>query len=231
MPLRPDAGLNLVVDQQQAVLVAQLAEFAEEYGRHETHAALALDRLDHDRRRRRRDRRRNGLDVVERNLVEAVGHRRHAFGIFGAAGGAKRGQRAAVEGAGEGDDAVLLGMAADEVIAAHGLDGALDSLGAGVAEEDLVGKGQRDKLGGERLLLGDPVEIGDVPHLAGLVGQRLDQSRMGVAQRVDRDAGREIQQPAPVRCLQPDTLTARKSDRGAREDAVKRRVFRGFVGY
>ena len=44
-----DAGLHLVVDEKQAVLVAERAQVAQELRRHQADAALALDRLDHDR--------------------------------------------------------------------------------------------------------------------------------------------------------------------------------------
>ena len=43
-----DAGLDLVEDQQQPVVVAQLAQGAQERVRHHPHAALAHDRLDQD---------------------------------------------------------------------------------------------------------------------------------------------------------------------------------------
>ena len=43
------------------------------------------------------------------------------------------------------------------------------------------------------LLLGDPVDVGGVPELLRLLAQRRDEMRMGVAQRVDRDADAEIE--------------------------------------
>ena len=101
-----DAGLHLVEDQQQAVLVAERAELAQELAGDQADAALALDRLDHDRRRLRPDRRLDRLEVAERHLVEALRRRAEAFQVFRVAGGGERRQRAAVEGAGEGDDAV-----------------------------------------------------------------------------------------------------------------------------
>jgi hypothetical protein len=45
----------------------------------------------------------------------------------------------------------------------------------------------------EPALAGDLVEIGDVPELAGLLGQGGDQMRVAMAERIDGDAGREVQ--------------------------------------
>ena len=100
-----DAGLHLVEDQQQAVLVAELAQRPQELRRHHAHAALAHDRLDQDRGGLRTDRALDRLEVAERHLVEAVDHRAEAFEIFLLPAGGERRQRAAVEGALEGDDA------------------------------------------------------------------------------------------------------------------------------
>ena len=52
-----DAGLHLVEDQQQAVLVAQRPQPPQELGRRDIDAALALHRLDHDAGGLRPDRR------------------------------------------------------------------------------------------------------------------------------------------------------------------------------
>ena len=103
-----------------------------------------------------------------------------------------------MEGAVEGDDPRALGLAVDEVVAARGLDRALDRLRAGVAEEDLVGEGQARQPLGERLLLRHAVEVGDVPELLGLLGQRRDQRRVGMAERGDRDAAGKIEHAAAV---------------------------------
>ena len=103
------AGLDLVEDQQQPVLVAELPEVAQLLVRHRADAALALDRLDQDRRGLRADRRLRRLQVAERHLVEAVDLRAEAFEVFLLAAGGERRQRAAVEGAFEGDDAKALG--------------------------------------------------------------------------------------------------------------------------
>ena len=90
----------------------------------------------------RTDRRLDRLEVAERRPGRSLGDRAEAFEIFRVAGGGERRQRAAVEGAGEGDDPDPLGLAVDEMVAARRLDGALDRLGAGIGEEDLVGKGR-----------------------------------------------------------------------------------------
>ncbi len=127
-----------------------------------------------------------------------------------------------MEGTGEGDDLVLLGMTADEMIAARRLDGALDGFRTGIAEEDLVGEGERGEFPGQRFLLGHTVEIGDVPQAAGLLGQGLDQCRMGMAERIDGDAAAEIEQPPAVGRLDPRALAAREGNRRTRKRIVER---------
>ena len=102
------AGLDLVEDQEQAALVAEPAQVAQVLQRHRADAALALDRLDQDRRGLRPDRRLERLAVAERHLVEALDLRAEAFEIFRLAAGGDRRERAAVEGALEGDDAEAL---------------------------------------------------------------------------------------------------------------------------
>ena len=84
-------------------------------------------------------------------------------------------------------------MAVGEVIAPGQLDGALARLGAGIAHEDLVGEGQLAQPLGQLLLACHAIQVRRVPELAGLLGQRGDELGMGVAERVDGDAARQIE--------------------------------------
>ena len=106
-----DAGLHLVEGEQQALLVAERAEVAEELRRRHADTALALQRLDHDAGGLGRDGALDRGDVAERNLVEALHRRPEAVEMLLVLGGRERRQRPAVERAFERDDAVALGMA------------------------------------------------------------------------------------------------------------------------
>ena len=108
----PDAGLDLVEDQQQSVFVAELAQAAQEFRRQHAHPAFALDRLDQDRRGLRPDRRFHSFQIAGRDLIETVDLRAEALQIFRLTARGDCGQRAAVKGAFEGDDPEALGMAA-----------------------------------------------------------------------------------------------------------------------
>ena len=101
------AGLHLVEDQQQLVLVAQLAQAFEVAGRRQVDAAFALDRLDQDRARsRRRSASPSRVEVAERGVVEARQHRLDARVILRLAGRGQRSHRPAVEAVEHGDDLV-----------------------------------------------------------------------------------------------------------------------------
>ena len=123
-----------------------------------------------------------GGKIAERHLIEALDGGPEAFQVFRVAAGGDGGQRAAMEGAVEGDDAPALRVAADEVIAARGLDRRLAGFRARIAEEHLVGERRGDQPLGQPLLALDPIEVGRVPELAGLLGQRGDEARMRMAQ-------------------------------------------------
>jgi hypothetical protein len=110
----PDAGLDLVGDEQDPVAVADLAEARHEAVLGDDVAALALDRLDDDCGDFRR---RNelveedlvepleALDRPERRVVDARQERPEVGVVLGLRGGqADRAVRPAVEGAQEGDD-------------------------------------------------------------------------------------------------------------------------------
>src|SRR6185437_8994846 len=83
------------------------------------------------------------------------------------AAGGDRAERAAVEGAGEGDDVVALGLTLGEEIMPRRLDRAFDRLSARIGEEDSVGEGRIDQALPEPLLLGNGEDIGGMPDLVG----------------------------------------------------------------
>ena len=168
-----DAALDLVIDQQQAVLVAELAQPLQRLCRHRAYAALALHRLDQDRGGFRRDRLLGGIDVVEADLVKAFDLGTEAFEVFVLAPGCDGRQRAAVEGAFEGDDAEALGMTLDEMVAPRRLDRAFQRLGAGIGEEYLVGEGGIGQTLAKPALPRNLVEIGDVPEFSRLLGETI----------------------------------------------------------
>ena len=114
MPLCTSSKMSM-----QAVLVAKLAQRPQERRLDDAHAALAHQRLDHDRRGLGADRALDRLEIAERHLIEALDHRAEAFEIFLLAAGGERRQRAAVERALEGDDAVALGLAVHRLVFAR----------------------------------------------------------------------------------------------------------------
>ncbi len=202
------AALHLVEDEEDVVPVAERR--ASPRGRPWEWALRPLrpDRLDHDRRRLLGD---GGLErvvVAERDMVEALEQRREAVGQAVAAGGRDGRHGAAVKAALEGDDAVALGLAAAKVEAPRHLDAGFHRLGAGIAHEHGLGEGMRHQPVGEALQLLDAEEVGDMPEPGRLLLQRLDQMRVAMAERVDRDAAGEIEKAAAVARVQPGPLAA-----------------------
>ncbi len=206
------AGLDLVEDQQQPALVAERAQAPQALRRHRAQTALALDRLNHDRGRLIGDRGLERRMVAERDLVEAVDLGPEAFDVFLLAAGRDRRQRAAVEGALEGDDAVALGMALRGMVFPRHLDGGLVGLGPRIGEEDALREGRLAEAPRQLLALRHRVEVGGVPDLPGLGRQRLDQMRMGVAERIDRDARAEIEIAGAVGGDRPGALAPLEGD-------------------
>ena len=168
-PVLPDAGLDLVGDEEDPVGAGDLAEARQEAGRRDDVAALAEDRLDDDRR--------HVLGVGQRvqRQVQLLLPVAGAAGVgrVGAAGGpvAVR-ERGAVHGAGErlevaavdvlgrreghrlGGAAVVAAPEDEDDGALRGrpgqLDGCLDRLGARVREEGLPGPARQDASAGGR---------------------------------------------------------------------------------
>ena len=63
-----------------------------------------------------------------------------------------------------------------------------------------------------------------MPELAGLLGERGDQMRVAVAERIDGDAAGEIEISVAILFNQPDTFAPLESQGRARKGLVKRRT-------
>ena len=211
-----DAGLHLVEHEQDPVLVADLPQPLEEPVRRDEIAALALQRLDHDRRDflRRHVALEQHADVIEDRAALVGAREQRAIGVgIGdvrdarhgrresrllrvlAGGQRQRAHRAAVEAAEERDDPLPARDVARE------LQRALDRFGAGLAEEAHAGLAERHDRGEpfrERGHLLVPVVARDVQELRRRVLHGLDDPRVRVAGRADRDAGGEVEEAVAV---------------------------------
>ena len=223
-----EAGLHLVGDEQDAVLVGEAAQLGEEPGARRVVAALTLDRLDQE-----------GGDLSRADLVgeqrvqfvDGAGRgflRRHlplerpgvrgdehrpdqrvvALPVLGLRGGVgDRAHRPPMEAAPEDDHALATGDLAGQ------LHRGLHRLGARVDEDELV-----DALGcdlPESLTGAHQAVVAEhharVPHPVQLVDDRLLHRRRLVTEVGDRDPGGEVEQPSAVRCRHPRPLGARRS--------------------
>ncbi len=204
----PHARLHLVEHEKNAVPVAQRAQPLEKVvGRH-VDAALPLHRLDHHAGGFRADRFCDRFQIRERDPVEAFDRRTKPFQVLGISGSSDGRERAPVESALERDEAPALRPPARVVIAPRRLDGGLAGFGARVAEEYPVGERRRDEPLRQGFLVADAIEIGRVPELLGLLGQRRDEPRMRMAQYVDGDARCEVQVAVARTRDEPSALAA-----------------------
>ena len=197
-----DARLHLVVQQQGAVAVAELARQLEPRGIERPDTALALDRLDQHRAGPGSDRRRERCEIVARHVAEARGHRLEGLALGGRPPGRQRRERAPVKGALDAHHLVLGSPATRATRAPRELDARLDRLCTGIAEERAVVSRQRAEAlrqGHRRLAV---EQIGHMPEHGGLRGQRLHGGRMTMPERADGEPGDEVEVGRPV--LVPD---------------------------
>ncbi|OGN84948.1 MAG: hypothetical protein A2X23_01630 [Chloroflexi bacterium GWC2_73_18] len=218
--------LDLVGDEQDAVLVADPSQAGEEVVVGDEVAALALDRLHHDGgdlARRHQVPEDLPLDEVEPlaraegGVVDAGQERPEAGVVPGLRGGQRDGPVGpAVEGAEEADQVRAPGGVAGE------LDRRLDRLGAGVGQE-----GARRRVHG-----GDPIELaadlgvdrqvevrgGEVEESLGLLLDGAHHLGVAVTGRGDGDPGGEVEEEVAVDVLDHQAVAAHRHDLvGARQ--------------
>ena len=131
-------------------------------------------------------------DVVGRHELHARQQRLEIVPVLGLPGDRERAQRAAVEGVLQRDDLVLVGADLAAVRADH-LQRAFHGLGAGVGEEAALEPADLGQPLGQRSLVLVVVEVRRVDQQAGLLADDLHDARMRVAERVDADAGDQVQ--------------------------------------
>ena len=228
----PAAGLNLVVDVEDPVRVAELAQGMDELRRHRDEAAFALYRLEDDARDLAR------VDILLEEQPEAL------HGVLGRDAPVRIGRGRAVHAAGERAEALLVdelrshrhgqvGAAVEGPVEdddsgppgcrASDLDCVLDRLGAGVQEQRL----RRGFPGPELVeLLGDcDVRLVHPDHEAlmevavDLLVHGTDDGRVAVAEVLAGDAAGEVDVLAAVGVPDPRTPGARDDEIGRRDAA------------
>ncbi len=224
-----DAALDLVEDEQHAVLVAEPAQARQEVRRRDDVPALALDRLDEDRRQLfgRADGLQEGLDAVEVAVAGVVDL------------GDQRGEAAALQGLGTAERHGAVGPPVEGVHEGEGpvaacvppgqLEGRLDRLGAGVGEEDALGLRAgsecREPLGQPDLRRVVEVRARHVDQASRLLADRRHDPRVRVSGVGDGDPGGVVEEPVAVHVLDhrpagaPDHQRVRPRVRG-RHDAI-----------
>ena len=155
------------------MFVADGAQASEKGGRHDPHATLALNWLDHDRSGLRPDRRLDRFEIAEGNLVEALYLGTEPFEIFGLAASGQGRKRAAVESALERQNTETLGVSIDRMSLSRHLDRGLVGLGARIGEEDEIRERRVGEPPREALAFGHLKQVGGMPELAPLVRQCL----------------------------------------------------------
>ena len=214
------------------MLIAEVAQPAQETRRRQTHAALPLNWLDQYARRLRPDERLYRLQIAPGGLIEALNLRTEALDVFRIAARRDGGERAPVEGALEGDQMELFRMTARRVILARGLDRTFQRLGSGVGEEHIVGEGLFNQALRQPLGLRNLEQIRHVPKLLRLLGQGVDEMRVAMAKAANGDARAKVEIARPVGRRQPGPVATLEGDRRAgigRQDRGIGRRLRGSL--
>ena len=201
-----DAALDLVEEQERAVLVREHAGGGEELGGGGMDPALSLHRLDQDRADVRPDRGGEGIGVVQLREADGRRERLERRPLARLARRRERAVRASVERAFERDDDRLSRRLPGP------LQRRLDRLGTGVAEERAcAAEAIGEQLGEAEHRLGR-VEVRGVPERIELAVRRRERCRMAVPERDDGDPGEQVEVPLPVRVREPDAVARDEGD-------------------
>ena len=214
-----EPGLDLVGDQDHAVLVAQLPQPLQERGRGGDEAALAQDRLDDDGGHVRR------VDLGHHGPVQLADGVGHPLVLGERAGAAVEvGERQPVDLRGEGGEALLeqpelaghgqgqvrpavvRPLEHDHALAARGVAGdadrGLDRLGPRVAEQgalvEVPGGDRVEPFGDVEVGLRGGHDVADVDEVRGLVLYRLDDVGRRVTHGEDADPPRQVDEVVAV---------------------------------
>src|SRR5580658_1220351 len=126
----------------------------------------------------------------------------------------KRAKRAAVKRIFQRKDASFrcstAGRGLSVSVGARELQRAVNRFGAAIAKEHAVEAGPFGEFARERSLIRILEEIRNMDGAAGLAANHAHQARMGVAERIDGDASKEIQILAPSRIVKPAAAAMRE---------------------
>ena len=120
-----------------------------------------------------------------------------------------------MERAFKGDDFSAFGLIFFEPVFPRHFHGKFSAFRAGVGEKASVGEGFFDQFICQRFLLWDVIEVRRVPERLCLVGDCLNQFRMGVAQCVHGDAGPHIEETSAISLDQPAAFAFDEAQRCA----------------
>ena len=205
------AALHFIQDQQQAKLVADLAGRLEKRQIGGANSPFTLDRLIEDRCGIVSDRRPQFVEIAEGHVDVAWDMGREAFHVLFIARRRDGIERPAVEGPPAGDNPPAIRLADVVEVLAGQLHRRFKGFNAGVAEENLIGKGMRHQPFGQLLTLGDAEQIGAVPNLIRHLLQHRHQGRVRMAQRGHRDAAAKIQVASPILAINIGALALDES--------------------
>ncbi len=193
-----ETDLHFVQKQQQVLFTAQTLRRPQELGRGRIHAAFSLNGLHEDGDGFVRDRGFERGDVVKGGIDETGGQRAETAVDLLLRRSGHGSERAAVEGAGEGDD--LVAPAGLLAVFAGEFEQTFVRLRAAVAEEAFAGDlhALLDENARQFGLLVDAVPVRDMNQRVRLLGHRFHDGGRAVAERAHGHAAGEVEILLPV---------------------------------